>query len=149
MITFIGASLTNFSFNVPYYMITTIGEGWITITIQAFSSFTYRCDDSTECDPYVKIVINEGQQVYKTRTITNNDLAIFMETFKSNKIGPSSIIRVEVWDEDDFLTGGDDLRLSYTLQFGDHTKRRDKSLKLDHRLSTLQINMVWEPEYSP
>lgn len=51
------------------------------------------------CDPYVKVYLN-NVKVFKTTTKDDATyLARYYETFTSNKIRKNSAIRIEVWDE--------------------------------------------------
>lgn len=54
------------------------------------------------CDPYVKIYIDDAR-VFKTTTKDDATyLARFYETYTSNKLDKNSAIRIEVWDENVF-----------------------------------------------
>lgn len=66
------------------------------------------CDTNSLCDPYVIIFI-DNQKVYETKKMVDTESADFMETYTSHRIKADAKIKVEVWDEDNFTNGDDDL----------------------------------------
>lgn len=72
------------------------------------------CDSNDrECELYVKMFI-DGTLVFQTPVKICKDIlnlqepASFYYTFKSGKISKTSKVTFEIWDEDNFLNGGDD-----------------------------------------
>lgn len=124
------------------------GKGWMTIAIQRVLSsgqgFFLYCDITSPCDPYVKIFVN-GITVRETVWQDDAKVAMFMETYTTEKINHDDEIRLEVWDRDNWQSGGDDLMLCVVVT-ADNYKTNQRDGKGD---VILESNFVWKPDYSP
>lgn len=91
--------------------------GYLTITIKSAIASTHaqgvKCDAFSGCDPYVKIVVSDSNQVFATRTLWDQYYPDFDETFTTKKIDKDSMILIQLWDFDGWSSN--DLMLSWDV----------------------------------
>lgn len=86
-------------------------SGPVTITLRRAEELKrHSCDTESSCDFYVRIFIDD-QQVYETSKTSDVRTIAFDGVFTFQIIPASSRIRLELWDDDTFFNGADDLML--------------------------------------
>lgn len=66
------------------------------------------CDLFSACDPYIKLFVN-GTKEEETKIQDGINLFNANVIYLSKKIPKTTTIKIQVWDSDSFLYGGDDL----------------------------------------
>lgn len=104
------------------------------------------CDTFSACDPYVKLFINSK---HIRETAIQNDTEIFNANilYVSRRVRKQTMLKLQVWDSDDYLNGDDDLIhetegnvhsfLQYPIRYG---------ARNDDRQNIIETTTFWRDE---
>lgn len=138
-----------------------LGSGWVTILVGVVSAFgTINggwCDIpvNNPCDPYVKIYIND-ELMDQTATVDDTYVYDADHQFISAKIEKSSIIKIEVWDDDGDRAHDLVLRsegnvedfVTKPYRYGNEVSRGISAPILPER-NSINLFVLWEDEFEP
>lgn len=105
-----------------------------------------------DCDPYVKLFIND-QLIHKTATVENTLTFDVNHDFISQLIPNTSVITIEIWDDDSgFLGSADDLVLRTNGDVSDFLKNPFRGGTITTNASPNGQNSIntfvfWQDEY--
>lgn len=113
--------------------------------IRAFSSADGSdCDVSGQCDPYVKLFIN-NEKVNQTKVWENTCCFNANAWYQSIKIPKKSTLKIEIWDDDSgFFGTADDLILQTQGSIDSFLKT---SIHLSARKNVMETITFWQDEF--
>lgn len=106
---------------------------------------TCEANGGIDCDTYIIIKI-DGKQAFKSKINDNNSHPSFKQTFESEYISTSAMIKIEMWDSDVGFSA-DDLMSVWTesaeilASHGEQTLLGNETA--NHRQNSLTIRAKW------
>lgn len=123
-----------------------LGEGWLFVTFYKMRISQGICDSNSECDGYVKLIVDD-RLVCETSVKRDFDKHSIMHECPAQKIRQNSMVRVEIWDSDDWFNGGDDLISSFTEQVFKARASNQVKWEYDDKRVVINYATMWKPEY--
>lgn len=101
------------------------------------------CDDTSLCDLYIKLFIDD-KIVCESSMHSESTFPVFMKTCTSWMIQKYTSFRVEIWDWDNFLRGGDDKMAYFDGTIDNLLSTTEKSISNPKFI--IQWMAFWKPK---
>ncbi|XP_031633388.1 uncharacterized protein LOC116347095 [Contarinia nasturtii] len=121
-------------------------EGRMALTVSVCSAnFLEKknwCDDTTRCDPYIKIFIN-NKVVIESKVYEDNQYPDIKETYLTdNFIHKNTPIKIEMWDSDN---GNDDRMMDWHFDPATLLNKGGSDRKVENA-NCIDASLVWIPK---
>lgn len=119
-------------------------DGTWTVNFIEILSNRFNCDSQSLCDFYLKIFIN-NDLFHTTGQGSDTEYDTFFVDKAKKTVAYNARVRIEIWDHDDFLNGGDDLMKTLDTTIGAIVEQPKIVFNGDDYIN---VYSTWMPKYT-